>query len=149
MNLLGLDSAQRAPFSRLTAGLVQQKAIPATEIFLNVLESQEATEMNYWMAKVLIEDHAVSPQLVVGEDATGEKVKALQAACLLNNSGVVAAILESHGFQGAIEGREFQLAARIASQQEDEVVMGLIMKYAQQMGHLETLMRSLQGSKLN
>lgn len=149
MNLLELDPAQRAPFARLTAGLVRDKGIEAQEVFLNVLESTEALEMNYWMAKVLLQEHFISPQLVVAQDATGEPVKALQAACVLKNHGVAAAILESHGFQGAVDEREFQLAARIATKQEDEAMMSLLMKYAQEVGHLETFMRELQGAKLN
>jgi len=149
MNLLGLDQAQRAPFARITAGLIHEKGIDAKEIFLNVLESDQATEMNYWMAKVLIQEHFISPQLIVAEDAQGEAVKVLHAACLMKNMGMVAAILESNGFQGGVEDKEFQLAALIASKNEDEGITSLLMKYAQEMGNLDAFMRELHGEKLN
>lgn len=149
MNLLDLDEAQRAPFARLTSGLVRDKAIDPKEIFLNVLESEEAVEMNYWMAKVLIQEHFVSPQMIVGKDASGEEVKALQVASLLKNAGVVAAILESNGFAGGVQDREFQLAARIASKNEDEAVTALLMRYAQEVGNLELFMRELQGAPIH
>lgn len=148
MNLLDLEEAQRAPFARLTSGLVRDKAIDPKEIFLNVLESEEAVEMNYWMAKVLFQEHFVSPQMIVGKDASGEEVKALQVACLLKNVGVVAAILEANGFSGGVQDREFQLAARIASKNEDETVTALLMRYAQEVGNLELFMRELQGAPI-
>lgn len=148
MNLLNLDEAQRPPFSRLVAGLVRKKGIDPKEIFLNALESEEAPEMNYWVAKALIQEHFVSSQMVVAEDAAGEPVKALQAAALLGNIGVVAALLESKGFQGCITDKEFQLTARIAAKQEDQGVMGVLMKYAQEIGHLETFMRTLNGDTI-
>ncbi|GAB6034825.1 hypothetical protein [Galenea microaerophila] len=143
MNLLDLDEAQRAPFSRLVAGLVQEKGIDPKEIFLNALESEEAPEMNYWISKVLLQEHFVPAQMVVAKDAAGEPVKALQAAALLGNVGVVAALLEAKGFQGSLTDKEFQLTTRIAAKQEDQAVMSLLMKYAQTVGHLETFMQSL------
>lgn len=148
MNLLELDEAQRAPFARITSGLIHDKGFDPKEIFMNVLESQEAPEMNYWMTKVLVQEHFVSPQEEVGEDAAGESVKPLQAACLLNNVGMVAALLELRAFKGELIDKEFQLAARIASKQEDQAVLGVIMKYAQELGGLEPFMRELQGSTL-
>lgn len=148
MNLLELDEAQRAPFARLTAGLIHDKGFDPMEIFMNVLESQEGPEMNYWMTRVLVEDHFVSAQVEVAKDAEGQAVKALQAACLLNNVGAVAALLELKGYQGDLTDRECQLAARIASRQEDQAVLGVIMKYAQAMGGLEPFMRELQGKPL-
>ena len=148
MNLLNLDEAQRVPFSRLVAGLVREKGIDAKEIFLNALESEEAPEMNYWVMKVLMQEHFVSPQMEVAKDAAGEPVKALQAAALLNNVGAVAALLESGGFSGGVMDRDFQLTARIAAKQEDQAVMGVLMKYAQEIGYLETFMRSLNGDSV-
>jgi len=148
MNLLNLDPAQRAPFSRLIAGLVREKGIDPKEIFLNALESQEAPEMNYWVTKVLLEEHFVSAQMIVTQDAAGEPVKALPAAALLSNIGVVAALLEAKGFQGSLTDKDFQLTARIAAKQEDQAIMGLLMKYAQETGNLETFMRTLNGETL-
>jgi hypothetical protein len=146
MNLLDLDEAQREPFSRLVAGLVREKGIDPNEIFLNALESPDTPEMNYWTIKSLVQEHFVSPQQTVAEDAQGEPVKALQAAALLKNVGAVAALLETGGFSGGVTDRDFQLTARIAAKQEDQAVMGVLMKYAQEVGHLETLMRSLNGA---
>ncbi|MBN2865869.1 MAG: hypothetical protein JXK16_07670 [Thiotrichales bacterium] len=148
MNLLNLDEAQRAPFSRIVAGLVRDKSIDPQEIFMNVLESQEAPEMNYWMTLVLTQEHFVSPQREVAKDAAGEPVKPLQAACILQNIGMVAALLELNAFTGSVTGRDFQLCARIASQHEDQAVLGLLMKYAQDMDALEPFMRTLQGATL-
>lgn len=146
MNLLGLDQAQRAPFARLTAGLVRDKGIDPFEIFLNVLESEEAPEMNYWMTVVLVQEHFVSAQKEVAKDAAGEIVKPIQAACLLKNVGMVAALLELGAFKGSVTDRDFQLCARIASQHEDQAILGLMMKYAQEKDLIEPFMRSLQGS---
>jgi len=148
MNLLNLDSAQRAPFSATVQTLIQKHKIEPNEIFMNVLESEEAPEMNYWMMKVMIQEHFVSPQQAVAKDQAGEAVKPLQAACLLGNVGAVAALLEANAFQGGVSDREFQLAARIASKQEDQGVLGVIMKYAQEVGNLETFMRDLNASPI-
>lgn len=148
MNLLNLDQAQRAPFSRIVAGLVRDKGIDPFEIFLNVIESEEAPEMNYWMTMVLVQEHFVSAQKEVAKDAAGESVKPIQAACLLKNVGVVAALLELGGFKGSVTDRDFQLCARIASQDEDQAILGLMMKFAQEKDVIEPFMRTLQGSTL-
>jgi len=148
MNLLNLDQAQRAPFSRIVAGLVRDKGIDPFEIFLNVIESEEAPEMNYWMTMVLVQEHFVSAQKEVAKDAAGESVKPIQAACLLKNVGVVAALLELGGFKGSVTDRDFQLCARIASQDEDQAILGLMMKFAQEKDAIEPFMRTLQGSTL-
>uniref|UniRef100_Q31JD9 Ankyrin repeat domain-containing protein n=1 Tax=Hydrogenovibrio crunogenus (strain DSM 25203 / XCL-2) TaxID=317025 RepID=Q31JD9_HYDCU len=144
MNLLDLKPETRDPFSKTVQTLIQKHKMDPNEIFMNVLESQEAPEMNYWMMKVLIQEHFVSPQQEVAKDAEGVSVKPLQAACLLGNVGALAALLEANAFQGEVTGREFQLAARIASKQEDQALLGVIMKYAQETGSLELLMRELQ-----
>jgi hypothetical protein len=47
-----------------------------------------------------------------------------------------------------VTDREFQLAARIASRQEDQGALGVIMKYAQEVGNLETFMRELQDAPI-
>lgn len=148
MNLLNLDPAARKAFSKTVQTLIQKHKIDPQEIFLNVLESQEAPEMNYWMAMVLVQEHFVSPQMEVGTDAAGETVKPLQAACLLQNVGVTAAMLELNAFTGSVTDRDYQLCARIASQHEDQAILGLLMKYAQEKEALEPFMRALQGSTL-
>lgn len=148
MNLLDLPAENRAHFSNVVQTLIQKHHFDPNEIFMNVLESEEEAEMNYWMMKVLIQEHFVSPQKVVAQDQAGEAVKALQAACLLGNSGVVAALLESNGFEGGVGDREFQLAARIVSSQQNEGILGLLMKYAQEVGNLELFMRELQSATL-
>lgn len=146
MNLLDLKPETREPFSKTVQTLIQKHQMDPNEIFMNVLESQEAPEMNYWMMKVLIQEHFVSPQQEVAKDAEGASVKPLQAACLLSNVGALAALLEVNAFQGEVTGREFQLAARIASKQEDQALLGVIMKYAQETGSLELFMRELQSA---
>lgn len=148
MNLLNVEQAQREPFSKTVQTLIQKHKIDPNEIFMNVLESQEEAEMNYWMMKVLIQEHFVSPQQEVAKDQAGESVKPLQAACLLSNVGAAAALLEANAFQGGVTDREFQLAARIASKQEDQGVLGVLMKYAQEVGNLEPFMRELQAAPI-
>jgi len=146
MNLLNLDEKNRDSFSKIVQTLVQKHQNDPKEMLIHALESEAEPEMNYWMTKVLVQEHFVSAQLEVAKDAAGEPVKALQAACLLQNVGVVAALLELGGFKGAVTDREFQLAARIASSHEDQAVLGLLMKYAQEKDALEPFMRSLQGA---
>lgn len=148
MNLLNLDEVQRGPFARIAAGLVRDKGIDPFEIFLNVLESEEAPEMNYWMTMVLVQEHFVSAQKEVAKDAAGESVKPIHAACLLKNIGMVAALLELGAFKGSVTDKDFQLCARMASQDEDQAILGLLMKYAQEKDVLEPFMRSLQGNTL-
>ncbi|MBF6058956.1 MULTISPECIES: hypothetical protein [Thiomicrorhabdus] len=148
MNLLNLDEKNRASFSNIVKTLVLKHNTDPKEMFLHALESEAEPEMNYWMTMVLVQEYFVSPQLEVGKDAAGESVKALQAACLLKNVGVTAALLELGGFSGGVTGKEYQLAARIASQHEDQAVLGLLMKYAQEKDVLEPFMRSLQGATL-
>lgn len=148
MNLLNLDDKTREPFSKTVQSLIQKHKIQPADIFMNVLESQEAPEMNYWMTKVLVQEHFVSAQKELAKDEAGESVKPLQAACLLQNVGMVAALLELNAFVGGMADQDFQLAARIASKQEDEAVMGLLMRYAQELGNLEIMMKELQNAPI-
>ena len=148
MNLLGLDEVQRGPFARITAGLIHEKGLDPYEIFLNVLESEEAPEMNYWMTMVLVQEHFVSAQKEVAKDAAGESVKPIHAACLLKNVGMVAALLELGAFTGSVTDKDFQLCARIASQDEEQAILGLLMKYAQEKDLIEPFMRTIQGNTL-
>lgn len=148
MNLLNIEPETREPFSKTVQTLIQKHKINPNEILMNVLESQEAPEMNYWMTMVLVQEHFVSPQQEVAKDDAGESVKPLQAACLLQNVGMAAALLELEAFNGSVTDRDFQLCARIASQHEDQAILGLLMKYAQEKDLLEPFMRTLQGSTL-
>lgn len=148
MNLLDLNTEDKAVFKKTLATLIVEHKLSPNDIFLNVLESTEAHDMNYWMSLVLIEDHGVDAQQVLDQDAAGEDVKPLQAACLLQNLGVVAALLETHAFKGSVVDREFQLAARIASKHENQALLGVLMKYAQEKDELEWMMKALQGSTL-
>ncbi len=148
MNLLNLDEKTREPFSKTVQTLIQKHKIQPADIFMNVLESKEDPEMNYWMTKVLVQEHFVSAQKELAKDDAGESVKPLQAACLLKNIGMVAALLELNSFSGGIADKDFQLAARIASKQEDEAIMSLLMRYAQELGNLEIMMKELQGSPI-
>ncbi|QCU89235.1 hypothetical protein [Thiomicrorhabdus sediminis] len=148
MNLLNLELKNRDSFSNIVKTLVQKHHNDPKEMFMHALESEAEPEMNYWMTMVLVQEYFVSPQMEVAKDAAGEPVKALQAACLLKNVGVVAALLELGGFKGSVTDKDFQLAARIASSHEDQAVLALMMKYAQEKDLLEPFMRNLQGETL-
>ncbi len=148
MNLLNLDENTREAFSKMVQTLIQKHKIQPVDIFMNVLESQEAPEMNYWMTKVLVQEHFVSAQKEIAKDEADESVKPLQAACLLQNVGMVAALLELNAFTGGMADKDFQLAARISSKHEDEALMGLLMRYAQELGNLEIMMKALQNSPI-
>lgn len=148
MNLLNFDAANRAAFVKTLQTLISEHHLKPDEIFMNVLESTEEPQMNYWMARILIEDHQVDAQQTLAQDAAGEPVKPLQAACLLHNIGVAAALIELNAFNGSVVDHEFQLSARIASKHEDQALLGLMMKYAQERNELEWFMQALQGSRL-
>lgn len=148
MNLLNFDEKNRDSFSSIVKTLIHRHQTDPKEMFIHALESEADPEMNYWMAKVLVQEHFVSANLEVAKDAAGQPVKALQAACLLQNVGMVAALLELGGFKGSVTEQEFQLAARIASKHEDQAVLGLLMKFAQGKDLLEPFMRKLQGDTL-
>jgi len=148
MNLLNFDAANRVAFAKTLYTLIKEHRLKPDEIFMNVLESTEEPQMNYWMARILIEEFAVNPQQALAQDAAGEAVKPLQAACLLQNIGVAAALIELQAYQGSVVDREFQLAARIASKHEDQALLGLMMKYTQDRNELEWFMQALQGGSL-
>jgi len=148
MNIMNFDENNRESFSKIVKTMVNSHQTDPKEMFLHALESEAEPEMNYWMTRVLVQEHFVSPRLEVGKDSAGEPVFALQAACLLQNVGVVAALVELDGFKGSVVEKEFQLAARIASKHEDQAVLAVLMKYAQEIDQLEPFMRLLQGSAL-
>jgi len=148
MNLLNFDSKNRDSFSNIVKTLVTRHQNDPKEIFMHALESEAEPEMNYWMTMVLVQEHFVSPKMEVAKDQAGAPVTALQAACLLKNVGVVAALLELGGFNGSVLDKDFQLAARIASSHEDQALMGVLMKYAQEKDLIEPFMRKLKGAAL-
>jgi hypothetical protein len=148
MNLLNFDVANRAAFVKTLQTLVKAHQLKPDEIFMNVLESTEEPQMNYWMARILIEEFGVDPQQTLAQDAAGEAVKPLQAACLLQNIGVAAALIELQAYKGSVVEREFQLAARIASKHEDQALLGVMMKYAQEKSELDWFIKALQGGAL-
>ena len=148
MNLLNFDPKNRDSFSNIVKTMVQRHQSDPKEMLLHAIESEAEPEMNYWMTMVLVQEHFVSARMEVGKDSAGEPVSALQAACLLQNVGVVAALVELQGFKGSVVEREFLLAAKIASQHEDQAVLGVLMKYAQEKNQLEPFMRQLQGTPL-
>jgi hypothetical protein len=148
MNLLNFDVANRAAFVKTLQTLVKEHQLKPDEIFMNVLESTEEPQMNYWMARIIIEELGVDPQQTLAQDAAGEAVKPLQAACLLQNIGVAAALIELQAYKGSVVEREFQLAARIASKHEDQALLGVMMKYAQERDELDWFMKALQGGQL-
>jgi len=147
-NLLNFDEKNRESFSNIVKTMVQKHQSDPKEMMLHAIESEAEPEMNYWMTKVLVEEYFVSARMPVGKDAAGQEVSALQAACLLKNVGVVAALVELGGFKGSVVEKEFQLVARIASQHEDQAILGLLMKFAQDNDLLEPFMRQLQGTSL-
>ncbi len=131
MNLLNLDEKNKKPFSKIVEKLIQKNKISAEDIFMNVLESEEEAEMNYWMTKVLVQEYFVPAKKAVAKDAAGEPITPLQGACLLNNIGMVAALLELNAFTGAIADQEFQTIAKIAETHKDEKIMSLLTYYTQ------------------
>lgn len=148
MNLLNLDPKARDAFVSTLDALVNKHGYSVDELFVNVLESETEADMNYWMTRVLVEEHELDPQKPLAQDAAGEDVKPLQAASLLQNAGVLAALLELNAFVGSVVDREFQLAARIASKHEDQAMLALLMKYAQERGELDWMLRTLKNSPL-
>ena len=148
MNLLNLTPETRTTFSNSVKTLVEKHQLAPNEIFLNVLESDENPDMNYWMTLVLVQEHGVNPQQEVGRDKANEMVKPLQAACLLRNPGMVAALLELKAFQGSLTDREFLISARMASGLEDQDILALMMRYAQEMSNLEALMSALKNEPI-
>ena len=103
-------------------------------MFVNVSESIEAPEMNcgdelpkmnYWMIHVLLNKHQVDGQQVFAQDASGEDVKPLQAACLLQNVG-----------------------AWRFSRHASQAVLDVLMRIVQERGELEWMVKILQGSAL-
>ena len=128
MNLLNLKPENRDSFSKIVKTLVQKHKTDPKEMLMHAIESEADSEMNYWMTLELVQEYFVWAQTVVAHAAAGERVKALQAAWLLQNVGVVAALLELGDFKGSVTDKEYQLAARIASQHEDQAVLCLLMK---------------------
>lgn len=148
-NLLNFDPANRDAFATMVATLVQRHGQSPRDIFIHALESQTEPEVNYWTILELVQNHFVSPTEAVGEDAEGEPVKPLHAAVLMQNPGALAALLELKAYEGSITDRDYQLAARMASQHEDQALLAMLMKHAENLGALEPFMRALQNAPLH
>lgn len=146
MNLLGFSQENRASFEATLQGLIDERGVKAEDLFLNVVESQQEAEMNYWMMKILLEKYSQDPQQVLGQDAAGQDVSVLQAAALMNNLGVIAALLETNSF--AAQDLEVLQIAQIASNQQNEPLLGLVLAFAKEKDYLEVLVRSLKDETL-
>ncbi len=90
----------------------------------------------------------MSPQQEVAKDQAGESVKPLQAACLLGNVGAAAALLEANAFKVVWRIENSNWRHGLLSKQEDQGLLGILMKYAQEVGNLEPFMRELQAAPL-
>ena len=147
--LLNFDPKNREAFATMVSTLVQRHGQSPRDIFIHALESQAEPEVNYWTILELVQSHFVSPTEAVGEDAQGEPVKPLHAAVLMQNPGALAALLELKAYEGSVTDRDIQLAARMASQHEDQALLAILMKHAEQRGALEPFMRALQNAPLH
>ncbi len=142
--LLNFDPSHREPIALMVKTLIDRHQQPARDIFIHALESRSEPEMNYWTILTLVETYEVDPQAAIGQDAQGEAVKPLHAAVLMQNPGALAALLTLKAYEGTMVDRDIQLAARMASQQEDQAQLAILMKHAEQQGALEPFMRALQ-----
>jgi len=148
-NLLNFDRNNREAFATMVATLVQRHGQSPQELFIHALESRAEPEVNYWTIIELVQNHFVSPTTPVGEDAEGEPVKPLHAAVLMQNPGALAALLELRAYDGGMTDRDIQLAARMASRHEDQALLAILMKHAENHGALEPFMRALQNAPLH
>lgn len=141
---LNFDPEHREAIALMVNTLVERHKQSPQDIFIHALESQAEPEMNYWTILELVENHGVNPQVAVGQDAQGEDVKPLHAVVLMQNPGALAALLTLKAYAGSMTDRDIQLAARMASQQEDQVQLAILMKHAERQGALEPFMHALQ-----
>ena len=147
--LLSVSDEQRDPFSLMMRTLIQRHGHAPADLFMHGLESQADAIMNYWTLRILVEEHQVSPLAPVGTDSAGEPVKPLHAAILMNNAGALAALLFLQAYEGGMDGRDMQLAIRMAHQQENLLLAALIMRHAELRGELGTLMKALSPSAIH
>ena len=148
-NLLNFDPKNREPFAMMVQTLVQRHGQDPKDLFLHALESQAEPEMNYCTLLELVQNYFVAPPAPVGEDAEGAPVKPLHAAVLMENPGALAALLELKAYEGSVTDHDIQLAARMASRQEDQALLAILMKHAEALGALEPFMRALQNAPLH
>ena len=145
----GFLKDNREPFAMMVQTLIQRHGQAPKDLFVHALESQAEPEMNYWTIMALVQDHFVSPTAPVGADSAGEPVKPLHAAVLMHNPGALAALLDLKAYEGSVTDRDIQLAARMASQHEDQALLAILMKHAEAQGALEPFMRALQNAPVH
>ena len=145
----GFSEANREPFAMMAQTLIQRHGQDPQDLFVHALESQAEPEMNYWTIIALVQNHFVSPTAPVGTDSAGEPVKPLHAAVLMRNPGALAALLDLKAYEGGVTDRDIQLAARMASQHEDQALLAMLMKHAEAQGALEPFMRALQNAPVH
>lgn len=145
----GFLQDNREPFAMMVQTLVQRHGQDPKDLFIHALESQAEPEMNYWTIMELVQNYFVSAMAPVGEDRTGEPVKPLHAAVLMHNPGALAALLDLKAYEGSVTDRDIQLAARMASQHEDQALLAVLMQHAEAQGALEPFMRALQNAPLH
>jgi hypothetical protein len=148
-SILNFNEDNREHFALMVQALVQRHGQDPKDLFIHALESQAEAEMNYWTIMELVQNYFVSATAAVGEDAAGEPVKPLHAAVLMKNPGALAALLELKAYEGGVTDKDIQLAARMASQHEDQALLAILMKYAEQQGALEPFMRTLQNATVH
>ena len=147
--LLAVNDEQREPCALMIRTLIDRHGQTPEDLFLHVLESRADAAMNYWSLRALVEEHQVSPLAPVGTDSTGEPVKPLHAAILMDNAGALAALLALNAWEGGMDGRDMQLAIRMARQRENPLLAALIMRHAELQGELATLLKGLSPSAIH
>ena len=147
MALFSADTALREPFSLLVEKLLSEEGIKAEDVFFHALESESDPQMNYWVVRLLVEKKAVDPCKEVSKDSAGMAVMPIHAACLLNNTGALAAMLDLGAYEGSPLGKHYVAAMRICQSQGFDQGAGLMMAHAQEQGVLDALLLSLQGIK--
>lgn len=147
MSLFSADSALREPFNTLVDKLLSDVSLQASDVFLHALESEADAQMNYWVVRLLIERKVVDPLSPVSQDSAGSAVMPIHAACLLQNVGALAAMLDVSAYEGSPLGKQFVSALRICQTQGFDQGAGLMMAHAQTHGVLDALLLSLQGVK--
>lgn len=147
MSLFNADESVRDAFTLLVDKLVSESGVSAADVFFHALESEADAQMNYWVIRLLIERNAVDPLQAITQDATGAAVIPLHAACLLHNTGALAALLDLEAYSASPLGKDFVAALRICQKQQFDQGAGLMMAHAKNAGVLDALLMTLQGVK--
>ena len=67
----------------------------------------------------------------------------------MDNAGALAALLALNAWEGGMDGRDMQLAIRMARQRENPLLAALIMRHAELQGELATLLKGLSPSAIH